>query len=101
MDPPDGSASAPQYSRNALYVNTGTGRCLEGAFLAGLSATDWTWAVRLEDLDNDGRLDLFVTNGMHREVTNADLVILRGRDGRQPFRGQGAASSGFASPVLS
>jgi len=75
VDPPDGSTEAPQYSRNALYVNTGTGRCLEGAFLAGLSATDWTWAVRLEDLDNDGRLDLFVTNGMHREVTNADLVM--------------------------
>ncbi len=75
MDPSDASAAAPQYSRNALYLNTGTGRFLEGAFLAGLSATDWTWAVRLEDLDNDGRLDLFVTNGMHREVTNADLVL--------------------------
>ena len=74
-DPPDGSERAPQYPRNALYINTGTGRFLEGAFLAGLSATDWTWAVRLEDLDNDGRLDLFVTNGMHREVTNADLVM--------------------------
>jgi enediyne biosynthesis protein E4 len=74
-DPPDGSAGAPQYSRNALYVNTGTGRFMEGAFLAGLAATDWTWAVRLEDLDNDGRLDLFVTNGMHREVTNADLIL--------------------------
>jgi hypothetical protein len=74
-DPPDGSTGAPQYPRNALYINTGTGRFLEGAFLAGLSATDWTWAVRLEDLDNDGRLDLFVTNGMHREVTNADLVM--------------------------
>jgi hypothetical protein len=75
VDPPEGSTAAPQYPRNALYVNTGTGRCLEGAFLAGLAATDWTWAVRLEDLDNDGRLDLFVMNGMHREVTNADLVM--------------------------
>jgi hypothetical protein len=74
-DPPEGSTSAPQYPRNALYVNTGAGRCMEGAFLAGLSATDWTWAVRLEDLDNDGRLDLFVMNGMHREVTNADLIM--------------------------
>ncbi len=75
VDPPDRSAGAPQYSRNALYINTGTGRFLEGAYLAGISATDWTWAVRLEDLDNDGRLDLFVTNGMHREVTNADLIM--------------------------
>jgi hypothetical protein len=74
-DPPERSTEAPQYSRNSLYLNTGTGRFMEGAFLAGLSATDWTWAVRLEDLDNDGRLDLFVTNGMHREVTNADLIL--------------------------
>jgi enediyne biosynthesis protein E4 len=30
--------------------------------------------VRLEDLDNDGRLDLFVTNGMNRDPThNVDI----------------------------
>ena len=66
---------APQYERNALFLNTGTGRCFEAAFLAGLSATDWTWSPRFEDLDNDGRLDLFVTNGMHREATNVDLIL--------------------------
>jgi len=72
-DPPDDSAAAPQVMRNALYLNTGTGRCLEAACLAGLAATDWTWSVRLEDLDNDGRLDVFVTNGMSRELHNGDL----------------------------
>jgi hypothetical protein len=65
---------APQYERNALFLNTGTGRCLEAARLTGLADTDWTWAVRFEDLDNDGRLDLFVTNGMHREANNVDLL---------------------------
>jgi hypothetical protein len=47
---------------------------LEAAQLAGLAATDWTWSPRFEDLDNDGRLDLFVTNGMVREATNLDLL---------------------------
>jgi hypothetical protein len=47
MDPPDDSVDAPEYMRNALYINTGTGRCLEAANLAGLAATDWTWSVRL------------------------------------------------------
>ena len=65
---------APQAMRNALYLNTGTGRFLEAAGLAGLAATDWTWSVRWEDLDNDGRLDLHVTNGMIREYHNADLL---------------------------
>jgi hypothetical protein len=65
--------SAPQYSRNALFINTGTGHFLEAARLAGLAASDWTWAVRLEDLDNDGRLDVFITNGMNREHNNEDI----------------------------
>jgi len=65
---------APQYERSALLLNTGTGHCLEAAFLTGLAATDWTWSPRFEDLDNDGRLDLFVTNGMYREATNIDLL---------------------------
>ncbi len=73
-EPPDDGAAAPQVMRNALFINTGTGRMLEGACLAGLDATDWTWSVRLEDLDNDGRIDLFVTNGMNRESHNADLT---------------------------
>jgi len=69
----DNPAVAQQFPINALYLNTGTGRMQEGARLAGLGATDWTWSVRFEDLDEDGRLDLHVTNGMNREYQNADL----------------------------
>jgi hypothetical protein len=61
-----------QFMRNALHLATGTARLREGAQLAGLAATDWTWSVRLEDFDNDGRLDVHVTNGMIREYHNAD-----------------------------
>jgi hypothetical protein len=62
-----------QVVRSTLYLNTGTGRMLEAATLAGIQATDWTWSVRFEDLDNDGRIDLHVTNGMNREYQNTDL----------------------------
>ena len=72
--PPTDSLAAPQVMHNALYLNTGTGRTLEAAYLAGVAATDWTWSVRFEDLDNDGRLDLFVTTGMIREFHSADLL---------------------------
>ena len=74
LDLPDNSPAAPQYYHNAVYVNTGTGHCLEAAYLAGLDTTDWTWSVRCEDLDNDGRLDVHVTNGMIRELHNTDLI---------------------------
>jgi len=69
----DDPARAPQVVYNTLYLNTGTGRMLQAARLAGIAATDWTWSVRFEDLDEDGRLDLHVTNGMNREYQNSDL----------------------------
>jgi hypothetical protein len=63
----DRPGEAQKLHRSALYLATGTGRTLEGAYLAGIAATNWTWSVRFEDLDNDGRLDLFVTNGFNRD----------------------------------
>ena len=63
----------PQYMRNALYLNTGTDRFMEVAYLTGLSATDWTWTVKFGDLDNDGFEDVYFTNGMSRDFVNGDL----------------------------
>ena len=69
----DSPSLAPQKLRNVLYLNTGVDRMQEAGILAGIDATDWTWSTRFEDLDNDGRLDLHITNGMNREYQNADL----------------------------
>ena len=66
-------AKPRQYMRNALYVNSGAGRFHEASFLAGLSSTDWTWSPRLEDFDQDGLCDLFVTNGVMRDNMNSDF----------------------------
>ncbi len=66
------NADPPQYMRNALYLNTGTDRFMEAAYLTGLASTDWTWALRFADLDNDGRVDLFVTNGIPRFDNDPD-----------------------------
>ena len=65
----------PQYMRNALYLGTGTDRFLEGAFLAGLESTDWTWAVKIADLDNDGWEDVYVTNGTVRAMNDSDYTL--------------------------
>lgn len=64
----------PQYMKNAVYLNSGTDRFFEVAKMTGLSSTDWTWSLRFEDLDNDGWVDLHVTNGMVRSFINSDLV---------------------------
>ena len=73
VERPEGSSTVPVQPRNALLINTGTGYFQEAAFLAGVAATDWTWSIRLVDLDNDGRLDLHVTNGFPYDP-NVDVV---------------------------
>jgi hypothetical protein len=67
------TAEPRQYMRNAVYLNSGVERMIEVGYLAGLTSTDWTWSIKLHDFDQDGRLDIFVTNGMNRDWENSDL----------------------------
>ena len=67
-------AEPRQFMRNALYLNTGTGRMMQVSQLAGVSSTDWTWTPRLEDFDNDGWIDIFITNGIMRDAMNSDMT---------------------------
>ncbi len=48
-----------------LYANTGDGFCEDRTFAAGIGInTRWLgWGTAFVDLDNDGWLDLFLTNG--------------------------------------
>ncbi len=67
-----GTAFPRQYMRNVLYVGTGQERFMEGAKLAGLSGTDWTWTVKICDFDNDGLDDVYFTNGMSKNYNDSD-----------------------------
>jgi hypothetical protein len=42
--------------------------------LAGVARTDWSWSALLVDLDLDGNKDVFVTNGVARDVTDQDYI---------------------------
>ena len=42
--------------------------------LAGIAATDWSWAPLFADFDNDGYKDLFITNGYLRDITDKDFL---------------------------
>jgi hypothetical protein len=50
---------------STLYANTGDGSCDDRTFAAGIGMnTRWLgWGTGFVDLDNDGWLDLFLTNG--------------------------------------
>ena len=68
----------PQYARNTLQLNRGSVggavRFSEIGYLAGVYATDWSWAPLFADLDNDGNKDLFVTNGIYRRPNDLDYL---------------------------
>ena len=64
-----------QYMFNGLQLNNGDGTFTEISQLAGVSKTDWSWAPLFADFDNDGKKDLFVTNGYRREARDNDYTI--------------------------
>ena len=68
----------PQYARNTLQLNRGMVggrlRFSEIGQLAGIDATDWSWAPLFADFDNDGLKDLFVTNGIYRRPNDLDYI---------------------------
>lgn len=61
-----------QYMVNTLQWNRGENQFSEIAQLAGIAKTDWSWAPLFMDMDNDGFKDLFITNGIKRDVLNND-----------------------------
>ncbi len=69
---------APQFIRNTLQLNSGSFidqiPFQEVGYLAGISATDWSWTPLLADFDNDGDRDLYVTNGYGKDVTDLDFI---------------------------
>ena len=60
LDERDGRARIPH--RNALYRNLGGMRFENVAAEAGVDAAAWGYGVCAGDYDDDGRLDLYVTN---------------------------------------
>ncbi|MCA9265414.1 MAG: VCBS repeat-containing protein [Planctomycetales bacterium] len=68
----------PQIMRNALLINTGTGRFWESAYLSGVADSDWSWSPKIADFDNDGWLDIFISNGMVRNFNDSDVPFNEG-----------------------
>lgn len=63
-----------QFTRNTLQLNNGDDTFSEIGRLAGVEASDWSWGALLFDMDNDGLRDLFIANGIFRDLTDQDYL---------------------------
>ncbi|MEC7752813.1 VCBS repeat-containing protein [Roseivirga sp. UBA1976] len=63
-----------QFPRNVLQRNLGNGQFLEIGRFAGVAATEWSWGTLIFDADNDGLKDIFVSNGIYKDLLDRDYL---------------------------
>ncbi len=64
-----------QYPHNSFQLNNGNGTFSEISYYAGVAETEWSWAPLIGDFDNDGWKDIYVTNGLKRDITDWDYKV--------------------------
>ena len=69
-----------QFTRNMLFVNQADGNFMETALMSGLAATDWSWSALFGDYDQDGRQDVFVSNGIPKRPNDLDFIKFASND---------------------
>jgi hypothetical protein len=67
-----------QLMRNMLQLNNANGTFSDVGQLAGVARTDWSWSALIADLDLDGYKDIYVTNGLAKDVTSQDYIAYLG-----------------------
>ena len=63
-----------QFNRNVLQLNNQNGSFSEISRITGVDATDWSWGALIFDMDNDGNKDIFVANGIYKDLLDQDYV---------------------------
>ncbi|HEX9309279.1 MAG TPA: VCBS repeat-containing protein [Gemmatimonadaceae bacterium] len=69
-----------QLMRNMLQLNNGNGTFSDVGQMAGVAKTDWSWSALIADLDLDGYKDIYVTNGIAKDVTSQDYIAFLGNE---------------------
>ncbi|WP_414460850.1 VCBS repeat-containing protein [Flagellimonas lutimaris] len=69
-----------QFPRNVLQLNQGSPNTeghismSEISRFSGVEATDWSWGALIADYDNDGNKDMFVANGIFKDLIDLDYL---------------------------
>ncbi len=63
-----------QFTRNMLQLNNGDMSFSEIGRFSGVEASDWSWGALFFDMNNDGLKDLFIANGIYKDLTNQDYL---------------------------
>jgi hypothetical protein len=63
-----------QFTRNVLQLNNRNGSFSEIGRFSGVATTDWSWGALIMDLDNDGWKDIFVANGIFKDLLDRDFL---------------------------
>ena len=63
-----------QFTRNTFQINTGNKSFVELGRYSNVEATDWSWGALMFDMNNDGLRDIFVANGIYKDLTDQDYL---------------------------
>lgn len=63
-----------QYSRNSLQLQHDDKSFDERALMTKTYASDWSWSGLIQDFDNNGSADIFITNGIVNRPNDLDYV---------------------------
>lgn len=63
-----------QFARNNLQLNNRNGYFSEIGMYSGVHATDWSWSTLLFDFENDGKKDIFISNGINKRMNDLDYI---------------------------
>ena len=69
-----------QFSRNVLQKRIGKNNYAEIGRLAGVSASEWSWGALIFDMDNDGWRDIFIANGIYKDLLDRDYLAYTGAE---------------------
>jgi enediyne biosynthesis protein E4 len=69
-----------QVPRNVLQKKTSEHSYVELGRLAGIAASEWSWGALLFDMNNDGKRDIFIANGIVKDLLDRDYLTYTGAE---------------------